>query len=140
MTLKELMQQVLDLDEAGRLKLAGSSLTTMYEELEKCGVTGDKAGSFVIACIKTFVSADRSCSMEEYQFIKKLYNLDMSYDEFFDMTNHGADDDYVTWFDEMIDSFTEDGKYAVCTFGLCILTTDGTLTVEEQKLFARILA
>lgn len=139
MTIKEIMQDLLDSSDEERLGLAADSLKTIYSELEKCGLDSKDSASFILNSIKLFVSADKECSEEEYQFIKKLYDLKMSYDDFYDLTNHGSDPYFVEKFDELVDAFTVEGKTALCMFGLCILSCDGTLTVDEQKLFARIL-
>ena len=127
------------MSDSERLKLAKLSLNTIYIELEKCGVKNGDAGAFIVGTIKFFVSADRSCSKEEYMLINKIYNINISYNDFYNMTNHGADIDFVRTFDALVQTFTSDGKVALCLFGICILSCDGKITVEEQKMFDRIL-
>jgi hypothetical protein len=41
--------------------------------------------------------------------------------------------------DKLIDSMSDDAKTNVLILGLCILTSDGKLTVSEQELFSRIM-
>ncbi|MBQ9369704.1 MAG: hypothetical protein IJU10_01365, partial [Clostridia bacterium] len=94
----------------------------------------------MLGYIALFVSADRVCSAEEYQLIKSIYNLDLSYEDFYKLSNGGASGDFITVMDKMADSLDDDLKMNICLFGLCILVSDNKLTQAEYDLFIRILA
>ncbi len=138
MKLDELMQQLVNLSHEERVTQGRSCAADIKEDFEKIGI-GEKYADFMVFIIKLFVSADRNCSKDEYKLINDIYELNMSYDDFFEMTNHGANSDFVKDLDALIDSLPEDTKIKVCLFGLFILASDDTISAEEQKLFQRIL-
>ena len=139
MDFKELLQRVLYTEGEDRIALAKKSLNRALEELPRFDVPKDNYGVFVLALIKLFVRADRNISYEEFSFVADILNSTIPFNEFLDKMNDRVDDGFVAWADTLIDSFSSEGKEAVCLFGLCIMESDDVLTASEQKLFERLL-
>ena len=50
-----------------------------------------------------------------------------------------AQDKAFAQMDEIVDSFPEEIKFAVCYFGLAFIAADDNVSVREQQVFERIL-
>ena len=139
MSLDELINEVGNMSDDERVALGNSCVVKLESGFHDMGLDDEKIGFLMQNFIRLFVSADRSCSRDEYQFIKRIYNFDMTYDQFYDSTNGGSAPEFVTMMDELADSVGDEMKTALCVFGLCILVSDHKLTESEMHLFVRIL-
>lgn len=137
--LKSMLQEILDMNHAEKVNLGRECVDQILSGMKEVGITGDDYSNFIIWIIKLFVSADKACSQEEYDLICDIYDMNISSQDFFDMTNGGADPDFINGLDEMIDSLDSKTKSAICMFGTLIMASDGTLTVAEQQLLLKIL-
>ena len=139
-SIKEMMQEVVNLDHDDRIKLGKSALKDIITILENNGVKDDeKQLIFVLSLIKLFVSADKKCSKAELDLVNSILNSTLTYDEFYEMTNNGADPEFINELDDVVDSLTQEEKGAIVLFGLCIIAADEKITVEEQQIFMKIL-
>lgn len=139
MSLDELITKVGNMSNDDRVDLGNTCVAQLQAGFKDMGFDQQKIGFLMQNYIRLFVSADRKCSAAEYEFIKSIYNFGLSYDEFYDSTNGGADPEFVELMDKLADSMDDDMKTALCMFGLCILVSDHKLTQEEFDLFVRIL-
>lgn len=139
MDVKELMQKVVNLSFEEKVSVGKDALCETIDILKKHELKDDDIAPFIFALVKLFVSADKKCSKDELNLVNAITDLNMSYDDFFDLTNNGSDPRFVTEFDELIDTLEADEKSSICLFGLCILAADDTITAQEQQLFLRIL-
>lgn len=138
MTLEELMQEIVDMSHEERVELGKSCVDDILEAVGG-SLNKEEYADFIFSIIKLFVCADKVCSQEEYELIRDIYSLDMSYDTFYEIVKNGLDPAFVSKMDRLIDTLTPDLKRSICLFGLCILGSDDTITVAEQDLFNRIL-
>ncbi|MBP5404403.1 MAG: hypothetical protein J6Y74_00415 [Clostridia bacterium] len=139
MSLDDLINKVGNMSNEDRVDLGNNCVAQLQSGFREMGFDQEKIGFLMQNFIRLFVSADRKCSVAEYEFIKSIYNFGLSYDEFYDSTNGGADPEFITLMDQLADSMSEDMKTALCMFGLCILVSDHKITEEEFKLFIRIV-
>ena len=138
-TIKEIMQEVVNLDFNEKVILGKNALSDIISTLKKHDISDDNKASFIFALIKLFVSADKRCSEVERKLVNAIADLDISYDDFYEFTNNGADPKFVEEFDDLIDTLNDEEKNSICIFGLCILSADDTITAAEQQLFLKIL-
>ena len=139
MSLDEMVLMTIQLDTEQRIELAKNCTIKMRDGFKKMGVKQDQLGKKICDFIRLFVSADKKCSRSEYDLINSMYDFDMSYEEFYDLSNGGVQKDFITSMDKYIDSLNADLKYHICLFGLCILVSDDQVTAPEYELFKRIL-
>ena len=137
-SIKQMRQEIVNMSDSEKVSMAQSAVDDILAAMRP-RLTSDEYVGFIANVIKLFVSADRNCTEKEYNFICRVYDLNMSYRDFYNMTNRGADSSFVRAMDDFIDSLPDSAKYPICLFGLCILASDDTITVAEQELFHRIL-
>ena len=94
--------------------------------------------TFIISLLKVAISADRSLTQEEYDLFCEVTGNYVDPDEFYEITNGGSDPRIVNAVDEEIDHFTDEAKFACCTFVLCFVSSDGNITKDEEKLMIRL--
>lgn len=137
--LRELYNQYLNQSEAERVAVAQSATSVVAKFLNEAGLDQEQSFAFFMSIVRLFVSADRNCSQEEADLFNKLLDTNVSYDDFFNATNGGANPEYIKAMDDLIDSMPEEPKLAVCILGLTFLAADGELTQAETDVFERIL-
>ncbi len=139
-SIRDLMQDVVNLEMEERINVGRKAVSDIVKVLENRGVKNtDEQLSFLFNLIKLFVSADRNCSNDELKLINGILSTNISYDDFYDLTNNGSNPEFVENFNDLIDVLTEDEKTSIILFGLCIIAADDEITASEQKLFMRIL-
>ena len=94
--------------------------------------------NFIVALLKVAISADRSLTQEEYDLFCDVTGESADPDEFYEITNGGSDPRFIKIVDDEIDHFTEEAKFACCTFVLCFVSSDGKITKDEEKLMIRL--
>lgn len=117
-----------------RDKYADRHLWKVIALLRERGYTVAKIHETILGIFRFFVSADLSCEQGEYELYKTLTGTYYTNDQFFAMTNHGRKEEFVqntlNWMHGLSDElFTE-----IFTIGGYIMTADGTLHPDEEKL------
>ena len=140
MNLDEMILDTMRLTAEQRIEKARSYVINICNAFAQRGLDQDALSLRICDFIRLFVSADRRCSREEYDLINSIYNFDMPYAEFYEMTNGGAKPDFVERMDGYIDSLDTELKYQICLFGLCLLVSDDDLSDAEYALLRRLLA
>ena len=126
-------------DEAKRA-IGISALSNLKEGLEDGGIDpGDIPG-----CIRMFtkllVSADRACNEKEYVYFKEVTGIKLTYDEFFEMTNCGTDEEFIDEAFELIDILDRHDRIALVSYAAALLSYDNSFKVGEFKLLDRIMS
>lgn len=111
-----------------------------YEKIiEELSVNDSEAiANFVVGLLKVAISADRSLTQEEYDLFCDVTGNYVDPDEFYEITNGGSDPRVIKAVDEEVDHFTDEAKFACCTFVLCFVSSDGKITKDEEKLMIRL--
>lgn len=137
--LKELYNQYLNHSNEERIQVAQAACGVLVQFLKEAGLDEEQSFAFFMNVVRLFVSADRSCSEEEADLFNEILGANVSYEDFFNATNGGANPEFIKAMDELIDSMPEDPKIATCVLGLTFLAADGELTQAEVDVFERIL-
>lgn len=139
-TLQEVYQQYLDMDNSSRVSIAKKCAGELISFARGRGMSDKDIVTLIVSLFKLFVSGDKHTARAEHDFFLASTGLNVSYEEFFSVTDYGANSDFVASMDNLIDSMPQDIKNQTLIFGLCILACDGKLTVSEQQLLNRLLA
>lgn len=139
-TLQEIYQQYLDMDDSKRMNIAKNCAGEFITYAEGQGLSQDDIVALIVNLFKLFVSGDKHTANAEHEFFNATTGLSVSYDDFFKMTDYGANESFVASMDRLIDSMPQDVKNSTLIFGLCVMACDGRLTVSEQQLLNRLLA
>lgn len=139
MSIKEIYQTYLDASYEDRLKEAISASKVVLNYL-KSKSPEDKASEAYLLLVATYVGADGSVQTAEYEFCKKVFDFELSFDEFYDMVNAACTAENVELVDGIIDSSPADVKVNFVSLGIAICSSNGTMTVREQQLLAKYIA
>ena len=77
--------------------------------------------------------------MFQFELYIKATGDNLTRDQFFEVTNGGSHPDIVKGLVDFCQKIDKEYRYAVAIFGCCLMAHDGTLTVEEQNLFEKVL-
>ena len=138
--LKDYLQSILDLSFDEKVQLGKESLAEFANGLSNYGATDEEVVAFILGFTKLFVSADLSCNREEYCFFRAVTGIEMSTDEFFDMTNHGRDESFLDAVGDALRALTYEQKRGIVIYGIALLSCDNVLKVDEIKLVEAILS
>ena len=101
-------------------------------------ISNQKSFMVIISIFKLFVSGDISANEAERIFMARVFDLDISSDEFYELTNYGGSQNFVKGMDTLVDSLPYSIKEDVVFLGLSICAQDGILTPEEEALLIKI--
>ncbi len=138
-TINDLINQSKTMSMQQRVAIAHDATDAIISELKKLEISTEAITNFLISIFKLFVSGDRKTRKDEYVLFKDLFNLDITTDAFFDLTNYGSDEKFVKDIDELVDASPKEVAIAVATLGILIITADGEVTTEERALLERIM-
>jgi len=139
MNFDEIVDSVREMDAELRVELAKDCVLKMCDGFARLGMNEEQMSEKICDVIRLFVSADRRCSPQEFELINAIYEFDMTYQEFYDLTNGGAQVEFIMAMDHYIDSLEKSLKSHIGMFGLCLLASDGEVTHVERALLKRIL-
>lgn len=140
MELKELLQKFVDMSHEERVELGKESMEALGDDLVVHGLSEKAATNFIFLLITVALSADRVTAEAEYRLFCDITGVKTTYEEFYEITNGGADEDIVEEFDAFLDQMSESGKNAALTLALCFLASDDKITPEETKLFVKLVS
>ena len=140
MDFNEYCQSLVDMSMDQRIELGTGAFAKVYGALKEAGVAEDNCAAVILALIKAGVSGDFSCSAEELELYNGIFSDNMSYDDFYNMTNGGGSSAFVANLDELVDSFADDVKFAACTLVGLFLAADDRLNRDEVGLLRKLLA
>ncbi len=140
MTIKELMQVVVNKSFEERVELAKKSVSEMVNGfIDDYGLDEEQVTTLIVNIVVLFLSADKKLTEDEYKMVIAVLGANVSFEELNDLVTDNKGEEFEKDVDELIDSLNTELKTSVCFFGLCILAADDTISVAEQKLFNRIL-
>ena len=133
-TLKQFRQEILDLSEQERVNVARNAVNKLGASLPR-----EELIKLVRLLARVFVSADKNCDGYEHQIYVASTGDNMSYDEFYNTTNGGSNPERVKELLNFTAKIAEEYRASIAIFGLCLMAHDGTLTVDEQEIFEKVL-
>ena len=136
---KQMIQQILDSSDEDKVALGQQSLSRFLNGLKENGFNDDDLPKIIVAITRLFVSADKHCSEKEYRFFKNVTEIDISYQEFYEMTTGGADIEYVKSVLGFIVGLNKEERVAVVLFGVALLSSDNVVEYKELRLIDTII-
>lgn len=136
MSMKDIIQQTLDATQSERVNLAGGASGSIMRWADSHGY--DPA-EVLLNYFKLFVSGDKSCDYRERDLFNKTFNMNVGSDQFYEITNRGADESFIRSMINLTGRMDSDTKTAVIILGLAVMCSDGTMTVAEQQLLNRFM-
>ena len=141
MTAEELFQLYLDQTPQQRYEAACRAGQLLKQWLDnESGMEEDDKGAFLFYSIGMFIAADGVLTRGELDMFNAIYDGKFSPEDLGKYFAGCAEKDFVEKMDQFIDSMPQEPKLALCSVGLCILTSDGELNEYEIALFHKILA
>ena len=137
--LKEYLQSIVDLSDEQKYALGKDSLNKFLNGLVRGGIPKDQLKDIVIGFVRFFVSADRSCTTGEYNFFRAVTGWEISPDQFFDLTNGGAAEEYQKAVYEFAGILNDEDRTALVVWGAAMLSSDNAITKEEADMIDRLL-
>lgn len=143
MTLRELLNDAAGRSEQEIFNLARNATNKLYGFLqEEEGFEEKDMANLLAILFKLFVSADRKTRTPEYKLFLALLGLspsDFSQDDFFELTDCGANDDFVRHTLDLIHSLPEEYKFACGYIGVAVIACDREVTDAEEELLCRVV-
>lgn len=136
MSMKDLIQQTLDMTQSERVKLASGASSKIMDWARNHGYN---AAEVLVNYFKLFVSGDKNCDYRERDLFNRTFDMNVDSDQFYDITNHGANESFISSMVNMTNRMDSDTSSAVIILGLAVMCADGTMTVAEQQLLDRLM-
>ena len=136
---KQMIQEILDSSDEEKIALGKESLGRFLKGLSDNGVENDLLVNIICGVTRLFVSADKHCSEREYNWFKNVTEIDLSYEEFYEMTNGGTDAEFVAGMMEFIKALNKDDRIAVILYGVALLSSDNVVEYKEISLIDTIM-
>lgn len=133
-----LINRIMDMSFDEKVFFGRKALKLLADFLSEYGYTDEDNFTLIINLIKYFVSMDYECSYDEYEMIKAILDIEMDYIEFYNATNGGADENFVSMMEKVISIFSEEERIMICSLGLIIILCDGELNENEMEMFLRL--
>ena len=139
MQLEDLMKEMINMPRDLRVNLTRAAVKDIitdsvnFLDEEQCTV-------LMLNIAKLFIGADNKFSVDEYRLIKEVYEVNMPYEDFYEFVKDAGNPDFIEFMDGLIDALPHELKIKICTFGMFILASDGTVTDAEKELFKKILS
>jgi len=134
----DVFETFLGLSHGERVEYGKASAGAIIQYCKQEGLDDEQTLGFFCGLVKLFVSADRSCSRAEYDLFIDITGFDLDTDKFFEMTNGGANSDFVSAIFDVIHAMDSDAKDAVVVFGLCICSADRDVSYAEKQVLAKV--
>ncbi len=139
MTFDELMQKYVNLPYEELVSLADSAFADFGSALvEKVG-DDDGAAKFLILLAGTCIGIDDQVTALEGSFLNDVLETEFDYDTLVAMMEGCNSEKTRNFIDEVIDSFDEDNKAALCIFCTCLMAVDETITRKEVAFIKKLM-
>lgn len=138
-TLQEYFEEFVNLSHEERVERAASAVRPIIDFLQAQGLDDQNVVKFFFYITALFTRADGETTYEEFKLFNDVTGFGVSEKDFNEFMAGGENPEFVNEMDKMIDSMSDEAKGAVCFYGLAFISADDTITVEEQKVFIKIL-
>ena len=137
----QLLQNYVNQPYEELLGLARYSLAQASDEISDFFSGNDElhAKAYMVitaACL----GADSKLTTLEYNFLKDLLDMDVSYDDMKSMIEALYGDEAMELTDQLADSLSNDAKSALISFCICLLAVDETISREEVDFIAKLMS
>ena len=139
MTFEEIYKRYLNYSHEQRFEAVCASSDAVIGALEAAEFTQEEQFKFFNTLLGVFLASDGKVSNNEAVYYNSLFKTNYSIQELESAFLSCKNPELVEEMDRIIDGMNDELKAHVCVIGLGFLTCDGELTVEEQKLFQKII-
>ena len=129
---REIFQSYLDMDDESRNDIACKCVNNIMSHLEYL-YDVDFAVARVMDMFSVFCCVDGVVNRDEYNLFIAATGADVDYDTFFEATNTGTYRSEIENLYNFLSVQDSDFVSEVFVLALCILASNGTLTVKEQQ-------
>lgn len=134
-TIDEIYQDYLDMPYYRRVSQGRKEVETikwtLRRELEKECDDGNLTFLIIMLC-RDFIAADGEFSVEEYEYLKDVFEFSATYNDVLDDLNHLTIDQRMQA-KRIIRGADDDTKFSILRFAVLICVADGLLTVSEKR-------
>ena len=116
-------------------KMATAKAMDFFAQFDK----EHNGAEMVLPVIFTILASDGKFTALEYQFLKDLVG-DVNFDNAKNNIQSFYSDEWETAVDELIDACSKDMKSNLLLLVTCVAAVDETITVDEQRYIAKLLA
>ena len=129
---REVFQQYLDMDSDERNAIASGCINNIMGYLEDI-YDSDYAVDKVMDMFAVFCCVDGVVNRDEYSLFVEATGADVDYETFFNATSTGTYRSEIEKLYSFLSGQDQDFISEVFVLALCILASNGTLTVSEQE-------
>lgn len=137
--IKNTVLEILNSTDEYKVDLGKEALSRLTKGLHEGGIEDKDIGNIIIAFTRLFVSADKHCSEKEYNFFVNVTGMKITYEQFYEYTNGGADEEFVASALKFVAVLNNEDRVALIIYGVALLSSDDTVSVAEQELIDKIL-
>lgn len=137
---RDFLNHTLNLSPEDKVSIARSALKKIIDYLEKLDATSEDITKLITNFTRLFVSSDVKTTRDEYSFFRAVTGADVTTEQFYELTNRGADPDFIDATLEFIAKFPSEIIEAFLTYGMMVMACDDNINYQESDLIQRILA
>ena len=137
--LENLFKQTFNLSPKDKVMVARGALGEISKYLDSIGCTSEQISALIINATRLFVSADRRTVNDEFAIFKAITEAKIDANYFYNMTNNGADPEFVEATLDLVKTFSHDARVAVLSYGLMIMSADDSIDYKETAIVKRFL-
>ena len=137
---RDFLNHTLNLSPEDKVSIARSSLRTIVDYIKKLDATNEEITGVIIGFTRLFVSSDVRTVKDEYSFYKAVTGSEVTPDQFYKLTNHGSDPEFVDATLKFVAKFPSEIIEAFLTYGMMVMACDDNINYQESDLIKRILA
>lgn len=138
--LRQTLQEIVNMSDEDKVNLGKDALSRFVKGLMEGGIEKKDISDYIIALTKLFVSSDRKCSAEEYSFFRAVTGLELSSEDFYNMTNGGSDPDFIKASFKFLSILTPEDRTAAIVYGSALISCDDSVNIQEFALIDTILS
>lgn len=136
---RDFLNHTINLSPADKVKIASEALKTYIDYLKSDGINDEKIDDSILWMTKLFVSADVRLAKDEYDFFRAVTGIDVDAKNFYEITNGGADPEFIEKMLGFIKSMPEKPREAAVSYGMMVMACDENIDFSESDLIKRLL-
>lgn len=137
---RDFLSNTLKLSPRDKVIIAQESLHKIIDYAKSLDADTEDIADLILNFTRLFVSSDRTLVQDEYDFFKAVTSFEVSAERFYDLTNNGADPEFIEASLEFIGQLPSEVREAVLTYGVMVMACDDNINYQESDLIKRILA
>ena len=137
---RDFLSRTVNLKPEEKVAIAKGALNKLIEFFQYANIQDEHAIGFMLDLTKLFISADVKLAQDEYDFFVAVTDVDIEPQKFYDITNGGADQEFVNKMLDLIESLPNDAREAAVTYGIMVMACDETIDYAESELIQRLIA